>query len=128
MRLASAVAACSAGSGPSAASRSCCSCSSAVTSLAVAAGPRLFNRVADEGLRYEAARATAVQRNVQFTSVDRLPARTRTTRSTRVVARGAALPARLAGLASRSLVDDEHYRRRFDPVPGRWTRRTSGPS
>ena len=39
----------------------------ALTSFAVAAGPRLFNRVADEGIRYEAERGTAIQRNLQFT-------------------------------------------------------------
>lgn len=43
----------------------------AVTSLAVAAGPRLFNRVSDDGLRYAADHATAAQRNLQFLSVDR---------------------------------------------------------
>ena len=43
----------------------------AITSLAVAAGPRLFNRVSDDGLRYAAAHSTAAQRNLQFVSVDR---------------------------------------------------------
>ena len=43
----------------------------AVTSLCVAAGPRLFNRVSDDGLRYAATHATAAQRNLQFVSVDR---------------------------------------------------------
>ena len=42
-----------------------------VTSLAVAAGPRLFNRVSDDGLRAAVAHATAAQRNLQFASVDR---------------------------------------------------------
>ena len=32
----------------------------AITSFGVAAGPRLFNQVADEALRYEATHATAV--------------------------------------------------------------------
>lgn len=66
----------------------------AITSFGVAAGPRLFNRVADDGLRYEATHATAVQRNIQFTSVDRLPAGT-TDPFDRVVARGDGLRQRL---------------------------------
>ena len=45
----------------------------AVTSFVVAAGPRLFNDVADEGLRYGVANATAVGRNFQFSRVDRVP-------------------------------------------------------
>src|SRR5688572_1447241 len=44
----------------------------AVTSLVVAASPRLFDRVADAGLRYEVDRATSAQRNFQFTTVDRI--------------------------------------------------------
>ncbi len=46
----------------------------AVTSLVVAASPRLFARVADAGIRYEVARATSAQRNLQFTTVDQIPA------------------------------------------------------
>ena len=46
----------------------------AVTAFAVAAGPRLFERVASDGLRYEAAHATATQRNLQFSTVDRIGA------------------------------------------------------
>src|SRR3990170_5109919 len=46
----------------------------AVTSLVVAASPRLFDRVADAGLRYELDRATSTQRNLQFTTVDRIRA------------------------------------------------------
>jgi putative ABC transport system permease protein len=46
----------------------------AVTSFVVAISPRLFERVADEGLRYEVDRGTAVQRNLQFTSVDHIRA------------------------------------------------------
>ena len=42
----------------------------AVTSFVVAISPRLFERVADEGLRYDVDRGTALQRNLQFTSVD----------------------------------------------------------
>ncbi len=42
----------------------------AVTSFVVAISPRLFERVADEGLRYDVDHGTALQRNVQFTSVD----------------------------------------------------------
>ncbi|MGP1675289.1 MAG: hypothetical protein ACTS8Z_08760, partial [Candidatus Limnocylindrales bacterium] len=43
----------------------------AVTSLVVAASPRLFGRVADEGLRYAVTRSTATQRNIQFSTVVR---------------------------------------------------------
>jgi putative ABC transport system permease protein len=46
-----------------------------LTSLSVAAGPRLFNRVADEGIRYEAERGTAIQRNLQFTVAGTVSAR-----------------------------------------------------
>ena len=46
----------------------------AVTSFVVAAGPRLFNHVADDGLRYGVERATAIGRNLQFSTVDRVPA------------------------------------------------------
>ncbi len=46
----------------------------AVTSFVVAASPRLFDRVADSGLRYEVARATSAQRNIQFTTVDQIRA------------------------------------------------------
>ncbi len=42
----------------------------AVTSLAVAAGPRLYNRVVDEGLRHELSGAPGVQRNLQLSTVD----------------------------------------------------------
>lgn len=46
----------------------------AVTSLVVAASPRLFDRVADAGLRYELDRSTSTQRNLQFTTADRITA------------------------------------------------------
>ena len=46
----------------------------AVTSFVVAASPRLFDRVADAGIRYEVARATSAQRNLQFTTVDQIRA------------------------------------------------------
>ncbi|MDF2734238.1 MAG: hypothetical protein K0S97_861 [Chloroflexota bacterium] len=46
----------------------------AVTSLVVAAGPRLFDRAADAGMRYEVARASSAQRNLQFTTVDQIRA------------------------------------------------------
>ena len=46
----------------------------AVTSFVVAASPRLFDRVADAGMRYEVARATSAQRNLQFTTVDQIRA------------------------------------------------------
>ncbi|MEX1170178.1 MAG: FtsX-like permease family protein [Chloroflexota bacterium] len=66
----------------------------AVTSFAVAAGPRLFNHVADDGLRYEAERGTAIQRNLQFTFVGSLPSR-RDDPFGRIAARGESLRARL---------------------------------
>ena len=45
----------------------------AVTSFTVAASPRLFDRVADDGLRYEVLASTAIQRNLQFLAVGQLP-------------------------------------------------------
>ena len=74
----------------------------AITSFGVAAGPRLFNRVADDALRYEASHATAIQRNIQFTSVDRLAAGT-TDPFDRVVARGDGLRQRLPPQLDRCL-------------------------
>lgn len=46
----------------------------AVTSLVVAVSPRLFERVADEGLRYEVRRGTPIQRNLVFSTIDRIRA------------------------------------------------------
>jgi putative ABC transport system permease protein len=79
----------------------------AITSFGVAAGPRLFNRVADDALRYEATHASAIQRNIQFTSVDRLPAGT-TDPFDRVVARADGLRQRLP-LSVQHLVGDTRY-------------------
>jgi putative ABC transport system permease protein len=79
----------------------------ALTSFAVAAAPRLFNRVADAGLRYEAGHATAIQRNLQFTSVDRLPSGT-TDPFERIVARGDGLRTSLPP-SVRNLVGDAGY-------------------
>ena len=79
----------------------------AITSFGVAAGPRLFNQVADDALRYEATHATAVQRNIQFTSVDRLPAGT-TDPFERIAARGDGLRGRLPP-SVRALVGDTRY-------------------
>ncbi len=45
-----------------------------LTSFVVAISPRLFERVADEGLRYDVDRGTALQRNIQFTSIDSIRA------------------------------------------------------
>src|SRR5262245_23965656 len=44
----------------------------AVTSFLVAVGPRLFERVADAGLRDAVSKGTALQRNLQFTAIDRI--------------------------------------------------------
>ncbi len=79
----------------------------AITSFGVAAGPRLFNRVADDALRYEATHATAIQRNIQFTSVDRLPAGT-TDPFDRIAARGDGLRQRLPPSVGH-LVGDTQY-------------------
>ena len=79
----------------------------AITSFGVAAGPRLFNQVADDALRYEATHATAIQRNIQFTSVDRLPAGT-TDPFERVAARGDGLRGRLPPSVGH-LVGDTRY-------------------
>ena len=46
----------------------------AVTSLVVAISPRLFERVADEGLRYDVARGTSTQRDLQFSTNVRIRA------------------------------------------------------
>lgn len=61
-----------------------------VTSFAAASGPRLFNRVADEGLRYQVREASVVERNFLLSTVDRLPARG-ATGVERVQERGVAL-------------------------------------
>jgi putative ABC transport system permease protein len=45
-----------------------------VSSFAVTAGPRLFDRMADDGLRYDVAHATTTQRNIEFVSIARIPA------------------------------------------------------
>lgn len=78
-----------------------------VTSFAVAAGPRLFNAVADEGLRYEARRASAARQNLQFTRADRLSTG-RSDPFERVVARGVALAGQVPE-SVRALVDLERY-------------------
>ena len=49
----------------------------ALTGFVVAAAPRLFDRVSDDGLRFELTRGTAIQRNLEFTTVDPLPGRRR---------------------------------------------------
>ncbi len=79
----------------------------AVTSFAVAAAPRLFNRAADDGLRYEIAGSTVTQQNLQFSGVDRLPAGT-TEPFERVLARGDSLQDRLPDSLA-SLVSARHY-------------------
>ena len=44
----------------------------ATTSFLVAVSPRLLDRVSDEGLRDGFARATAIQRNIEFSTADRI--------------------------------------------------------
>ncbi len=44
----------------------------AVTSLVASVSPRLFERVADEGLRYAVSQGTALQQTLQFSSVDQI--------------------------------------------------------
>ena len=73
----------------------------AVTSFVVAAGPRLFNHVADDGLRYGVERATAVGRNFQFSTVDRVPADD-VDPFARVVSRGEAIRGEAARLGRRA--------------------------
>ena len=88
----------------------------AVTSFVVAAGPRLFNHVADDGLRYAVAHATAVGRNFQFSTVDRVraddtdPARTR--RAARRVDPSGACPDSVEGLIAdtRYVVNSTRFR------------------
>ena len=79
----------------------------AVTSFAVSAGPRLFNQVADEGLRYEASRGTAIQRNLQFTLASTIAA-SADDPFERVVARGNALGDRLPD-SMRALITERHF-------------------
>ncbi len=79
----------------------------AITSLVVAISPRLFDRMADDGLRYDVARATVVQRDVEFTRVGQLGATDSeplagTERMLSVL--GARLPA-----AIQAIVGDRHY-------------------
>ena len=38
----------------------------AVTAFLAAVGPRLFNRVADDGLRYDVARSQSIDRNLEL--------------------------------------------------------------
>ncbi len=80
----------------------------ALTSFAVAAAPRLFDRVADDGLRFEVTQGTAIQRNLEFTSVDPVPAGGADDPLAHVAALG---EVRRDGLAPsiRSLIGDVHY-------------------
>ncbi len=80
----------------------------AVTSLVVAASPRLFDRVADAGLRYELDRATSAQRNLQFTTVDQISAGERGDVFDRVESRGETLLERLPESVHR-LVEARRY-------------------
>jgi putative ABC transport system permease protein len=43
-----------------------------VTAFLAAVGPRLFNRVADDGLRYDVGRAQSIQRNVELGEIGHL--------------------------------------------------------
>lgn len=77
----------------------------AVTSFAVSVGPRLFNHVADAGLRYEAERGTAIQRNIQFSVTGSIPA-SEDDPFDRVVARGTSLRSRLPGSIQGLIIED----------------------
>ncbi len=44
----------------------------AVSAFLAAAGPRLFNRVADDGLRYDVGRAQSLQRNIELGQIGHL--------------------------------------------------------
>lgn len=44
----------------------------AVTAFLAAAGPRLFNRFADDGLRYDVARAESIERNIELGQIGSL--------------------------------------------------------
>jgi putative ABC transport system permease protein len=79
----------------------------AATSFVVAAGPRLFNAMADGGLRYDVTRASAVQRNVQFTTVEQIRA-ARDDPFANVVDRGSVLRARLPPSVN-NLISEERY-------------------
>ncbi|MEP6681306.1 MAG: hypothetical protein ABJB65_07485, partial [Chloroflexota bacterium] len=47
----------------------------AVTAFVAAAAPRLFNQLADQGLRHEVAVASSVERDIELSEVNRLEAR-----------------------------------------------------
>jgi putative ABC transport system permease protein len=80
----------------------------ALTSFAVAAAPRLFDRVADDGLRFEVTQGTAIQRNLEFSSVDPLPAGSEDDPLEHLAALG---EIRRDGLAPsiRSVIGDVHF-------------------
>jgi putative ABC transport system permease protein len=44
----------------------------AITAFLAAAGPRLFNRVADDGLRYDVGRARSIERNLELGQIGQL--------------------------------------------------------
>ena len=71
----------------------------AVTSLLVAISPRLFQRVSDDGLQYELADSTVVQRNLQFSTVSQF---------TRVEARGQEIWERLPP-SVQAIVDQRRF-------------------
>jgi hypothetical protein len=79
----------------------------AVTSFLVAASPRLFQQVSDEGLRYELADSTVVQRNLQFSTLAQIPADDDDPFG-RVEVRGDAIWERLPP-SVQAIVDERHF-------------------
>ena len=80
----------------------------ALTGFVVAAAPRLFDRVSDDGLRFELTRGTAIQRNLEFTTVDPLPAGGAGDPLAPVAARAVLFRDGLAP-SVRDLIDDIHF-------------------
>ncbi len=79
----------------------------AVTSFLVAISPRLFQRVSDDGLQYELADSTVVQRNLQFSTVSHVPAQSGSPFA-RVEARGQEIWERLPA-SVQAIVDQRRF-------------------
>ena len=92
----------------------------AVTAFLAAAGPRLFNRVADDGLRYDVGRAQSIERNLELGQIGNLSGGSGLEP---VAARGPELEAELPE-SVRSLIVDRTYHAEsaswsvFDPPRG----------
>jgi putative ABC transport system permease protein len=77
-----------------------------VTAFLAAAGPRLFNRVADEGLRYDVARSQSLERNLELGEIGTLGGGSGLQP---VAERGPELEAQLPESVRRLIVDKTHH-------------------